>query len=70
MQNERRQAERVVAVEMREEDDVYRARVHSNAAHVRQKWGAAIQQQAAIDDDRPVIAVGRKGSARTEKREG
>jgi hypothetical protein len=67
MQNEWRQAERVVAVEVREEDDVYRARIHSYAAHVRQKWGAAIQQQAAIDDDRPVIAVGRKGSPRAEK---
>jgi hypothetical protein len=57
----------VVAVEVREENDVYRARVHSDAAHMRQKRGAAIQQQAAIDDDRAVISVGREGSPGAEE---
>jgi hypothetical protein len=34
---------------------------------MRQKRGAAIQQQAAIDDDRAVISVGREGSPGAEE---
>jgi hypothetical protein len=69
MQDERRQAERVIAVEMREEHGLDRARVNPDATHVREQWRTSIEEQAAIDHNGTVVAVQRERRAGTEERE-
>jgi hypothetical protein len=36
---------------------------------VRQQRGATVEKEAAVDDDRAVVAVQRKSGTATEKRE-
>jgi hypothetical protein len=69
VQHEGRQSEGVVAVEVREEDSLDRARVNADAPHVREQGRAAIKEQAAIDHDCPVVPVQRERRAGTEERE-
>src|SRR5207302_8138528 len=69
VQNKRRQAERVVAVKMRYEDDLYVAGVNSKTMHVRQERRAAVQEHAAVDHHGPVVAVQRECRAAAEERE-
>jgi hypothetical protein len=67
MEHERRQAERVIAMKMRQEDGVDSAGVHAHAPHVRKKRRAPVQQQAAVHHHRPVVTVGGKGRPGTEE---
>ncbi|GAC1687444.1 MAG: hypothetical protein PVS2B1_08250 [Candidatus Dormibacteraceae bacterium] len=69
MQDEWRQAQRVVAVEVRQEDRVDLARVDANLAHVRKQRGSAIEQQAPVHHHSPVVASRRKRSAGSEEGE-
>ena len=69
MEHERRQAERVVAVEVSQEDDLDVARVDAQAVHMGKQRRAAVQEHAAVDDDGPVVAVQRESRAATEERE-
>ena len=69
MQHERRQAQRVVAVKVRDENDGDIARVDSDAVHMRKQGRAAIEQHAAVDDDGPVVAVQRIGRPAAEEGE-
>jgi hypothetical protein len=52
-----RQAERVVAVEVGQEDDVDRSRVDAEPVQVRQQRSAAIEQDVPVDDDPGVVAL-------------
>jgi hypothetical protein len=69
MQDERRQAERVIAVEMREEHGLDRARLNPDATQVREQGRTSIEEQAAIDHNGPVVPVQRERRAGTEERE-
>jgi hypothetical protein len=69
VQDECGQAQRVIAVKMRDEDDSDVARVDTEPVHVRQQGRPAIQQHAAIDDDGPVVAVERIRRAAAEESE-
>jgi hypothetical protein len=69
MQDERRQTECVVAVEVGHEDDLYVPRVDTQAVHVREQRRAAVQQHAPVDDHRPVVAVERERRTAAEERE-
>jgi hypothetical protein len=69
MQDERRQAERVVAVEVGEEHDLDVAGIDAEAVHVREQRRTAVQQDAPVDDHRPVVAVERERGAATEEGE-
>src|SRR5438874_181130 len=68
VEHEGRQSQRVVAVEVGEEDDRDVTWVHPEAMHVGQKRSAAVQQDAPVQDDRPVVAVQRE--SRTAPEEG
>jgi len=59
----------VVAVEVGQEDDLDVAGVDTQAVHVGEQGRAAVQQHAAIRDDRAVIAVQRERRTATEKGE-
>jgi hypothetical protein len=52
-----RQAERVVAVEVGQEDDVDRSWVDAEPMQVRQQRSAAIEQDVPVDDDPGVVAL-------------
>jgi hypothetical protein len=60
VQDEWRQAERVITVEVSDEDNLDGAGIQAEAVHMRQQWRAAIQQHTSIDDDGPVVAVQRE----------
>jgi hypothetical protein len=51
----------VVAVKVREEDDVDRARVDSDATHVRKQRRSAIEKKAPVHHHGPVVPLQRKG---------
>ena len=69
MQHEGRQAEGVIAVEVRQKDGLDGARINPEPVHVRKQRGAAVQQHAAVDHHGPVVAVERKRRAAPEERE-
>ncbi len=69
VQDERRQAQHVVAVEVGQEDDLDVAGVDTQAVHVREKGRAAVQQHPAVRDDRAVVPVQRERRTATEERE-
>ena len=51
------QAQGVVAVEVRQEDDIDRARVDAEPVEVRQQGRAGIQQDVPVDDDPCVVTL-------------
>jgi hypothetical protein len=59
----------MVAMKMRQEDGLDVARVDAHAMQMGQQRRAAIKQQSAIHDDRPVVAVQRKRRPATEEGE-
>ena len=61
------QAERVVAVEVGEEDHLDGPGIDTAAVHVGQKWGSSVQQEPAVDDHCPVVSLGRECRAGAEK---
>src|SRR5439155_11998860 len=69
MQDERRQAQRVVAVEVREKNGLDAAWIDPEPVHVGQQRRAAVQQHAAVDNHSPVVAVQRERRAAAEERE-
>ena len=62
------QAEGVVAVEVRQEDDVDRARVDAEPVQVRQQRSAAVEQEVPVDDDPGVVTL--EGERRSRSQEG
>jgi hypothetical protein len=56
-------------VEVREEDGLDRSGIDADAPHVGEQRRAAIQEQAAIDHDCPVVPVQRERRAGTEEGE-
>ena len=64
-----RQSEDVVAVEVSQEQRLDGAGVDAQPAHVREQGGAGVEQQAVIDHDGAVVALGREGGAGAEERE-
>jgi hypothetical protein len=58
----------VVAVEVRQEDDVDRAGIHTDTLHVRQQRRSTIEQEPSIHHHRAVVPVG--GESRSCPEEG
>jgi hypothetical protein len=67
MKHERRQAQRVVAMEVSQENCVDRARIHPDALHVRKQGRAAIEKETSIDHHRAVVAIGGERRSCTEE---
>jgi hypothetical protein len=67
VEDERRQSERVVAVKVRQEDDVDVNRLDAEAMHVRQQRRAGVEQHATIDDDGAVVTLRGECRPRAEK---
>ena len=67
VQHERRQSQRVIAVEVGEKYDVDVAWLDAEATHVRQQRGAAVEQHPAVDRYGAVITLRREGRPRTEE---
>jgi hypothetical protein len=67
MEDERRKAEGVVAMEVSQEDDLDVGRSNAHPRHVGKQRGARIEQHLAIDDDRAVVSLGGEGRPRAEK---
>jgi hypothetical protein len=59
----------VIAVKVSEEDGIDGSRVDADALHVRKKRCTAVEEQAAVDDHRAVVAIGGKGCARAQEGE-
>jgi hypothetical protein len=54
-------------MEVSEKHRIDVSRVDANALHVRKERRAAIEQQAAVDHHRTVVAIGGKGGPRAEE---
>jgi hypothetical protein len=67
MEDKGRQAERVIAVEMRQENGIDGARIHAAAVHVGEKRCAPIQEQTSVNHHGAVVPLGREGSAGAQK---
>jgi hypothetical protein len=67
MENKRWEAERVIAVEVGQENHLYVSRIHAAAVHVRQKGRAAVEEQAPIHDHGPVVSLRGKCRAGPQK---
>src|SRR5665213_2833959 len=57
VQNEWRQSESVIAMEVGEEDGVDRARVHAAAMHVWKQRRAAVEEKAPVHHHRAVVSL-------------
>jgi hypothetical protein len=57
MEDKGRQAQCVVAMEVGQENSLDGAGIHAAAVHMRQQRRAAIQEQAPVDDHRPVVSL-------------
>jgi hypothetical protein len=62
------QAEGVVAVEVRQEDDVDRTGVDAEAVQMGQQGSAAVEQDVPVDDDPGVVPL--EGERRSRAQEG
>src|SRR4029077_2924920 len=66
-QDERRQAQRVIDVKVRQEYDLDVDRIDADFVHVRQQGRTRVEENAAIDHDRAVVTLRGEGGAGTEK---
>jgi len=69
MQDERREPQRVVTVEMGEEDGLDAAGIDTQAVHVGKQGRASIEQDPTVHHHRSVVAVERESRSATEERE-
>jgi len=67
MEDERGEAERVIPVEMGEENSLDGAGINAAAMHVRQKWRAAVQEQTPVHHYGAVVALRGECRARPQK---
>ena len=67
MQDITRQAHRVVAVEVSEEDDIDRPGVDAELMQVGQQGRAGIEQDVPVDNDPGVVTFGRERRSRSQE---
>ena len=57
VEHEGREPQQVVAVEVRQKEELDRAGVDAQPVHVRQQWRAAIEQDPAVHHHGAVVAL-------------
>jgi hypothetical protein len=67
MENKRWEAERVIAVEVGEENRLDVPGIHATAVHMRKKRRAAVEEEASIHDHGPVVPLGGECRAGPQK---